>query len=78
MTTAPSLKPGDRVWRIGVRSLAPLRCIVMRVDSAGSVWVRPSTFAKNSEYMRAEDVFADREACRAEIVRRRGKEATDV
>ncbi len=68
--TAPALRPGDVVWRIGDRSRLPLRCIVVRPVPLGLVEVRSSTFARHAVRVRAEDIFADREACRAEINRR--------
>jgi hypothetical protein len=65
-----ALRPGDIVWRIGERSRAPLRCIVVRDMKLGLVEVRSSTFARQSIRVLEVDIFADREACRAEINRR--------
>jgi hypothetical protein len=65
-----ALRPGASAFRIGPRYNAPLRCIVIRIMKGGFVEVRASTFSRNSSLVRAEDVFADREACRAEINRR--------
>lgn len=65
-----ALRPGDILWRIGERSRAPLRCIMVRPVPLGLVEVRSSTFARQPIRVRAEDVFADRAACRAEINRR--------
>ncbi len=72
MTTAPALKPGTAVWRISTKSRAPLRALFMRHGPGGMVYLRSSTFSAKERRARAEDVFADREACRAEIARRIG------
>lgn len=65
-----ALRPGAIVWRIGPRSNAPLRAIVVRLAPGAYVDVRASTFSRNELRVPAEDVFADREACRTEINRR--------
>lgn len=65
-----ALRPGATVWRIGERSNAPLRAIVIRLVPPGMVEVRASTFTRIPKRVWAHDVFADRDACRAEIVRR--------
>lgn len=65
-----ALKPGDRVWRIGARSNHPLPCIFVR-SRGGNVVVKASRFSRDEAAVFTRDVFADREACRAEIARRR-------
>jgi len=65
-----ALRPGDIVWRIGPRSNIPLRAIVVRLAPGAYVDVRASTFSRSELRVPAEDVFADRAACRAEINRR--------
>lgn len=78
--TAAALRPGDTVWCIGPRSGAPVKRIVVRVIRGAIVKVRASTFSREDTDANAEDVFTDRDACRAEIIRRReaqAKEAAD-
>lgn len=66
--------PGLTGWRIGLRSNGPLKCEIVRAIRPGingpAIEVRASRFARNTTRVRCEDVFADREACRAEIIRR--------
>lgn len=69
--TAPALRPGAVAWRINDQSGAPLRCIVVRLLAGGFVLARSSTFSCGADRVVAENVFADRDACRAEIRRRR-------
>lgn len=70
----PPLRPGNQVWRINHppsgKPLSAVKCVVMRTRSDGSVAVRASTFAAQEKIVPGEDVFTDREACRAEINRR--------
>lgn len=72
--TLDDARPGLIAWRIGSRSGEPLRCEIVRAIRPGingpAIEVRASRFSRNSTKLRPEDVFADREACRAEIVRR--------
>lgn len=87
--TSPTLKPGDRVWRIaivhqfmyphGPPKYMARACEIVRVISTDLIQARPSRFARNTLTVKASDVFPDREACRAEIQRRANgmKEATD-
>jgi hypothetical protein len=63
-----ALHPGAVIWRIG--RAGPVRGIVVRILPGGLLTVRASTFSRNETQARAEDVFADRESCRAEIQRR--------
>jgi hypothetical protein len=65
---APALRSGDTVWRIG--RAGPLRCVYLRPLPGALVEVRNSTFSRNPTVVNAEDVFAERDACRAEIQRR--------
>lgn len=66
------LRPGAVAWRIAPRTgSAPLRCIVVRVPAGGDIEVRASTFSRNMMTVQPADLFADRDACRAEIQRRR-------
>lgn len=68
------LRSGNVVWRINRppagKPLSAVKCVVMRTHSNGSVAVRASTFATQEKIVPGEDVFTDREACRAEINRR--------
>jgi len=66
----PALRAGSPAWRIGERSGSALRCIVKRAAQGGTVEVQSSTFSKEVMTLPAQDVFRDREACRAEIKRR--------
>lgn len=66
--TTPALKPGARVWRMG--RVGPLGCVFLRTVPGGRVEVRSSTFSRETIILNAELVFADRNACRAEIQRR--------
>jgi hypothetical protein len=69
MTAAPltpALRPGYSAYRITERGTC-VRCIVKRVVGGAFVEVRSSAFSKEVLKLRAEDVFADRQACRAEI-----------
>ncbi len=71
--TAP--RRGDTVWRIGQR--AALRGVFVKPLPGGMVEIRTSTFAREPLRIRAEDVFASRDACRAEMIRRNeAKETT--
>ncbi len=77
----PALKPGTTVWRIhhspAGKQPGCVRCQYLRALPGGEVAVRASTFSRNEQTIRAADVFADREACRAEIIRRNeAKETT--
>jgi hypothetical protein len=65
---APALRSGDTVWRIG--RAGPLRCVYLRPVPGALVEVRASTFSRNTTAVNADDVFANRDACRAEIQRR--------
>jgi hypothetical protein len=67
---APALRAGSTAWRIGDRTASALRCIVKRIVEGGIVEVQSSTFSKEVMRLRSEDVFTDRESCRAEIKRR--------
>lgn len=70
------LRPGSVAWRIhysensGKRPSAR-RCILVRVVNSEFVSVRASTFSRDFWSVNAADVFPDREACRAEIARRK-------
>lgn len=70
--TAPH--PGNVVWRItnppSGKKPSAVHCIVVRMTAGGFVTVRSSTFSRNEFSVRAEDIFSDRDSCRAEIVRR--------
>jgi hypothetical protein len=69
-----ALRSGHVVWRINRppagKPLSAVKCVVMRVHPNGHVAVRASTFATQEKIVPGEDVFTDREACRAEINRR--------
>jgi len=62
-----------RAWRIGTHTALP--CIIVGPVAGAQVEVRSSTFAKETKYVNAEDVFTDRDACRQEIQRRKLKPA---
>lgn len=68
------LRPGNQVWRINRppsgKPLSAVKCVVMRTHPNGHVAVRANTFATQEKIIPGEDVFIDREACRAEINRR--------
>jgi hypothetical protein len=66
--TKSALRRGDVVWLTGSRF--PLRRIFVRSVAGGRVEVRTSTFARENSTVRGEDVFADRDSCRKEILRR--------
>lgn len=72
--TLDDARPGMIGWRIGERSNGPVRCEIVRAIRPGingpAIEVRASRFARNSTKVRPEDIFTDRDACRAEIVRR--------
>lgn len=72
--TEPPFRPGNVVWRIhqppSAKPLSAIKCVVMRVHSNGHVAVRASTFAAPERIVPQADVFVDRGACRAEILRR--------
>ena len=68
--TIVELVPGARAWRIGERAGAALRCVISRRPADDTIWVRTSTLSKTEMWLRLCDVFADRDACRAEIRRR--------
>jgi hypothetical protein len=72
--TLDDARPGLIAWRVGSRSGEPLRCEIVRAIRPGingpAIEVRASRFARNSTMVAPQDLFADREACRAEINRR--------
>jgi hypothetical protein len=65
-----AIRPGATVWRIiGSRAL---RRQYTRPLPGGLAQVRASAFGRATEQtVRAEDVFTDRDECRAEIARRK-------
>jgi hypothetical protein len=76
MDTMTQFRPGTVAWRIhhppAGKQLSAVKCVVMRVHPNGHVAVRASTFAAQEKIVAEGDIFADREACRAEILRRAG------
>jgi hypothetical protein len=67
-----ALKPGARVWRIGRAGC--VSCIFLRHQPGAQVYIRSSTFARDFHIVPAAGVYADRDACRAEIQRRKATE----
>jgi hypothetical protein len=68
--STPAIRPGMVVWRIGERTKLPLRCIVIRSREADVV-VKASRFSRDERAVHVTNIFTDRDACRAEIQRRR-------
>jgi hypothetical protein len=69
-----ALHPGMVAWRIHYpdsgKSPRVARCIVVRVVNSEFVSVRASTFSRDFWSVSLSDIFHDRDACRAEIMRR--------
>lgn len=59
---------GDRIWRLG--KTFPLRCVFVRTLPGTASEVRTSLFAKQSLIVPNTDIFADKDACWAELRRR--------
>lgn len=70
-----ALRAGDRVWRIHFpdsgKPPRSMRCIFVSHSPGGFSMTRsPTPGSRDFFSVRADDVFADRDACRAEIQRR--------
>ncbi len=79
-TDGSALRPGAVAWRISqhIPSKNPgaVRCVVVRLLPDRLVAVRASTFSAQERRVPQADLFPDREACRAEIIRRRDAKET--